>query len=372
MNQKATILVVDDSHVNLKVLIDYLTHANFRVLVATQGLTALQQAQRLPPDLILMDVMMPEMDGFETCRRLKALDETREVPVIFMTALSEINNKARAFEAGAVDYVTKPFQQEEVLMRINTHLTLQRQKKELRQLNEQLAELNAAKNRFFSIIAHDLKGAFTPLLSYSQLLIESVELDNFQDIKQVAYGLQSATRSTFKLLENLLSWARLQSGMVELQPRLLDLCGLVEETLQFLQTTAQQKEISLSHAVDPEILAYADPNMVSTVLRNLISNALKFTYPGGSVAVSAHPHGDMVELVVADTGIGINSDYLTRLFRIDQSYRRAGTDNEKGTGLGLILCKELIEKNGGRIWAESQENQGASLHFTLPARQIVC
>jgi signal transduction histidine kinase len=368
MTYKATILVVDDDHNNLKVLMDSLGQAGFRVLVATGGLAALEQARRLPPDLILLDVMMPDIDGFETCRRLKALPETREIPVIFMTALSELTHKVNGFEAGAVDYVTKPFQQEEVLMRVHTHLTLQRQKKELQQLNQQLAELNATKNRFFSIIAHDLKAAFAPLLSYIELLVESVEQENWPDVKQVVRALQIAGKTNFRLLDNLLSWARLQSEGIEFQPHALDLAVLAQETLHLLEPTARQKGISLSHAVAPGTAAYADANMIGTVLRNLVSNALKFTHPGGDVTISAQATADEVELVVEDTGIGIGPAYLPRLFQIDQSYRRAGTQNERGTGLGLILCKELVEKNGGRIWAESEEKQGTRVHFTLPAR----
>lgn len=368
MTHKSTILIVDDHPDNLKVLMDYLVQADFNVLLATGGPAALQQVQQLPPDLILLDIMMPEMDGFETCRRLKALPEIQEIPIVFMTALSDLTHKINGFEAGAVDYVTKPLQQEEVLMRVNTHLTMQRQKKELQRLNRQLTELNATKNRFFSIIAHDLKGAFAPLLSYIELLVESVEQDNWQDVKQIVLAMQNAGKTNFRLLDNLLSWARLQSEGIEFQPRPLNLAVVVQETLQLLEPIARQKGINLTHTVAPGTTVYADTHMLSTVLRNLVSNALKFTHPRGEVTISAQAAAGEVELVVADTGIGIAPAYLPRLFQIDHNYRRAGTQNERGTGLGLILCKELVEKNGGRIWAESEEKQGTRVYFTLPAR----
>ncbi len=356
----AIILAVDDTPTNLRILLDYLKELGFKTLIATSGERAIQQLELVLPDLILLDVMMPGLDGFATCRQIKQNPTTKDIPVIFMTALSETVDKVKGFEAGAVDYVTKPFQQEEVLARITTHLTMQRQKREL-------AELNGTKDKFFSIIAHDMKGAFSSLLGFSSLLATSIQHYNPTEIQEIAQMLNDSAQNTFKLLENLLSWARIQSGRIEFQPRELNLSQLVKDNVELLCENANQKGLNIINSIEPATLVYADENMVNTILRNLIANGIKFSQAGGEIKIAQKIVEEFVEISVADTGIGIPAPYVQHLFRIDKTFTRAGTADEKGTGLGLILCKEFVQKNGGQITVESVEGQGTTFRFTLPA-----
>ncbi|MCB9101496.1 MAG: hybrid sensor histidine kinase/response regulator [Anaerolineales bacterium] len=357
---ESNILIVDDNPTNLKVLFSYLKQFGFRTFIAKSGVDAIEQIHRLPPDLILLDIMMPGIDGFETCRRLKADERTKNIPIIFITALSDTTDKVKGFEAGGIDYITKPFHQEEVLARVNAHLTIQRQKQELH-------ALNATKDKFFSIIAHDLRGTFGGLLGLSDLLATTTDDFDQEQISQIAYKMHGAVTNTYKLLENLLEWARLQKGIMEFEPKPFNLYDSAQTAINLYMSSAKQKEITLTNQVEPShSFIYGDSNMVNTVIRNLVANALKFTHRAGCVTISAQGRDDFVETAITDSGIGIDPDIQAKLFRIDTKVKQIGTANERGTGLGLILCKELIEKNGGEIWVESKVGQGSTFKFTLP------
>lgn len=391
---KATILIVDDNTTNLNVLLDYLHDHAYKVLIAPNGEQALQQITHIRPDIILLDIMMPGIDGFETCRRLKVHKTTKDIPVIFMTALSDTVDKVTGFNVGGVDYITKPFQHEEVLARINTHLTIQQLQQELKQQNEtleryaallenaneelqqknreldeknaQLKELNADKDKFFSIIAHDLRNPLAILCELPQVIIENIDNYSSDKLIEMLSMQQDTATSLLTLLENLLSWSRIQRGMIKHRPQLIIINELIDRDIALLNPNAVQKKIALKNLLQTKIVVYADYKMVDTILRNLMSNALKFTKPDGTIHISATQNDSMAEISVTDTGLGINKQHLSKLFRIDKQYRRTGTANEQGTGLGLILCKEFVERNGGQIWVESEVEKGSTFTFTLP------
>jgi signal transduction histidine kinase len=363
--QKSTILVVDDTPTNLSVLLDYLNQSGFKTLIAQDGEGALEQADFAHPDIILLDVMMPGIDGFETCKRLKEQDATKDIPVIFMTALSETVDKVKGFQYGAVDYITKPFQQEEVLMRITTHLTMQHQKKELNLLNQKLMASNATKDKFFSIIAHDMRSAFTPMVGYSDLLIRAAEELKDAKISKYSENMQMMIENAHKLFKNLLDWARIQRGAMEYKPNHFDLYSVGMSNVVFLMNPAKQKNINIKFEIDKQTLCFADNNMVDTILRNLMTNAVKFTHEGGEICLAATMDDEWIEVGISDTGVGIAPENQAKLFTIDSKHKSAGTAGEQGTGLGLILCKELVEKNGGKIWVESEKDKGSCFRFTL-------
>jgi signal transduction histidine kinase len=373
--EQSTILVVDDNPTNLKVLLDSLKELGFKTLVARSGEAAIRQVEYAKPDVILLDVMMPGIDGFETCRRLKTDAATKDIPVIFMTALTETVDKLKGFEVGGVDYITKPLQHEEVLARVNAHLTirklqqqLQMQNMLLQKKNAQLEELNASKDKFFSIIAHDLRSPLSGLLAVSYLLADEFDKCSKDESREMINLLQNDVKNLYKLLENLLTWSRLQRGMMEFQPQSIDLNELISRNIFLFAPNAEQKNIILNSLVQEKLMAYADVNMVDTIIRNVLSNALKFTDSGGKIDVSATQGDQFVEISVSDTGVGIHEENLSKLFRIDVRYQKKGTAGEQGTGLGLNLCKELIRKNGGRIWVESEVGKGTMFTFTLPTR----
>jgi len=369
----ASVLVVDDNPMNLGVLFDHLKTSGFKILIAEDGESAIYQAKFAKPDVILLDVMMPGADGFETCRNLKKDDASKHIPVIFMTALFETADKIKGFEAGGVDYITKPFQNEEVIARITAHLTIQIQKKELEELNaakdkllKELGELNATKDKFFSIIAHDLRSPFNGLIGASDLLIQSFENLEKEIVIDLIRSMNTASRNAFNLLNNLLEWSRSQTGRIEWDPNITDISRIIRENKILLKQNFEEKGIGLFNEIQENTFVYADEHMINTVIRNLITNALKYSRRGEEIRISSKEIGNFLEISVSDTGTGIKPQDIGKLFRIDVHHTTKGTENEQGTGLGLILCKEFVEKHKGKIWVESELGKGTTFRFTLP------
>ena len=238
--------------------------------------------------------------------------------------------------------------------------------KELGAKTEELSELNAMKDKFFSIIAHDLKGSLQVQLSGSRLLSDRLESIGKKTIKTIGEELKKNTENLFTLLENLLHWSRIQTGRIEHKPVKVKLNNLVEECLILLTGSAKEKEIALSSDIVKGIIIHADENMIRSVFQNVVSNAIKFTGHGGKVVITSKKIDEFVEISVTDTGVGIAEEDLKKLFRIDEHYTTMGTADEKGSGLGLILCQEFVEKNRGKIWIESRVGQGTTVRFTVP------
>jgi len=238
----------------------------------------------------------------------------------------------------------------------------------LQQQKTQLEELNLSKDKFFSIIAHDLKNPFNALIGFTDMLItEFDELDNNEKI-ELLHLTNKASQDTFELLENLLQWSRKQTGSLKFQPEIVDIYTIVQKTVNLLQGNASQKKIFLISEVKQNSIAFCDAQMINTVIRNLITNAIKFTTEGGSVTISCEFLASInkLQIEVKDTGVGMTENDMKKLFKIDVKLTTTGTNNETGTGLGLILCKEFVEVNGGRIFVESIMNEGSTFKFTLP------
>ncbi|BAX82141.1 PAS domain-containing sensor histidine kinase [Labilibaculum antarcticum] len=236
----------------------------------------------------------------------------------------------------------------------------------LQESEKQLIELNATKDKLFSIIAHDLRAPFSSILGFSELLIEDAKDIDELETEEYLRLINTTTKDTLVLLDNLLNWAKSQTGQIIFDPQKLILSSIIEETIKNSNSTAKIKNISLNHIQSDEFEIDADKNMLKTVLRNLISNAIKFTKPGGRITISSIPKQSQVEISVSDNGVGINNETLTKLFEIDTNTTTKGTAEEKGSGLGLLLCKEFVEKHKGKIWAESKRGEGSIFKFTLP------
>lgn len=362
----ANILLVDDMPNNLRLLADILRQRGYLVRMLREGPLVHPSVLKSPPDLILLDIMMPDMNGYEVCRQLKADERTRDIPIIFLTALHEMADKKEGFAVGGVDYITKPFEIEEVLMRVKTHLTLRRQQRLIQEQYENLHALNASKDTFFSIISHDLRGPFHGFVSMTQLLEQQLESWKPEQIKEMVGQLRTSAEQLSTFLENLLTWSRLQRGVMEYRPEPVILNYLIERSVTLLQQAAAEKGIHIENLIDSAILVSVDVAMFDTVMRNLLSNALKFTPEGGRVTLSAARDEQRVTLSITDTGIGIPAEKLPLLFRIDIRYQRRGTAGEQGTGLGLNLCQELIERHGGEIRVHSEVGKGSCFTCTLP------
>lgn len=230
----------------------------------------------------------------------------------------------------------------------------------------QLQELNATKDKFFSIIAHDLKNPFNSIMGFSSILAEEANTLEKSKISEYSAVIQRSSKRAMDLLTNLLDWARSQTGRMKFSPEQLELGLLVDREIELLKDAANFKNISINSRIDEDTMIIADKSMIGAVMRNLISNAIKFTQSGGEVIISAKLKSDELEMAVADNGIGINKESLERVFHIEENLTTAGTLNEKGTGLGLILCKEFIEKHGGKIWVESEVGKGSTFRFSIP------
>jgi len=239
--------------------------------------------------------------------------------------------------------------------------------REKKKMADQLYELSATRDKFMSIISHDLRSPFTGILGFSDLLAKDYDDLTDNERKLFITNIQNSAHNAFKLLENLLEWSRMQTGKIQFYPEMINLQQAVLETFFLLQPIADKKEIHLLSEVPPDIMVYADSNSLLTIIRNLISNALKFTHSEGKIRVLACLDGYFTKVSIRDTGVGIKPENLAKLFRLDEQFKSDGTNNEKGTGLGLLLCKEFVEKNGGRINATSELGIGSNFSFILPS-----
>ena len=234
-----------------------------------------------------------------------------------------------------------------------------------------LKEANANKDKFFSIVAHDLKSPFVGLLGITEML--DTDYDEFEEKekKELIRSLHDISKNTFELLEGLLDWARAKQGRMEYNPKEFNLFKVADSLANLLKANAFKKEITIQNLVDVNATVYGDREMVATVLRNILANAIKFTPKNGLIEIKSEIENDLMKVSVRDSGIGITQQNIEKLFRIDVNHTTRGTNDEKGTGLGLILCKELVEKHGTNIWAESELEKGSLFVFTLPLSKII-
>jgi len=356
-----SILIVDDIAANLKILGDILEDIGYKIRPVLNGMQALQVAEKEKPDLILLDIMMPNIDGYEVCRRLKENKNLCDIPVIFISALNDTSDIVKALTVGGADYISKPFKAAEVTARIATHIKIHQQ-------NQELKRLNADKDRFIAILAHDLKNPFNALLGLSEVLFKEISKLSNDEIVEFANHINTSAKNTYNLLEDLLMWAISQSGKLPYNPQQLNITRVCNNIIEDLKLNASNKNITINSSSDNQINLFADLNMLKTILRNLVSNAIKFTHNGGCININVMQNETNTIISVIDNGIGIDSGKLTKLFDISQSQTTTGTADELGTGLGLILCKEFVEKHGGKIWVESEKEKGSTFYFTIPLK----
>lgn len=387
---EARVLIVDDQPKNLQLLGNILSKENIKNVFAIDGVQALKSVAYNPPDLILLDISMPEMDGFEVCERIQKDPDTRHIPVIFLTARNQSEDIIRGFETGAVDYITKPFNPTELTKRVTTHLKVKQSQDiiklqniqlreinslldakndELDEKNKELSATNAAKDRMFSIIAHDLRGPVGNFKTVLNMLLEHGDYFSKEKTQEMLEMLQEVANSTFNLLENLLQWSRSQRDDLLFEPETIVLKDIVGNAFELLQSNAKQKNISLIHTIADDFEMVADKNMITTVIRNLVSNAIKFTKEKGKIEIFAGINNDSVEVTVKDNGVGMEKEVIEKIFSENRQYTTNGTNNEKGSGLGLPLCKEFIKKHNGTLWAESEPDKGSRFTFRLPKTQ---
>lgn len=381
------ILAIDDNTRQLFILkkLIKVSFDNINTITTSSGAKGLKLAQKEKPNVILLDIMLQGEDGFGIYKTLKQTPETSHIPVVFLSSV-EYNeeNRLKAIETGADAFLKKPVDKLDLVLQLKTMLKInesnlrqknekqrleelvQKKTRDLQQSEKELRELNATKDKFFSIIAHDLRGPLSAVVGMINLIYDRSLESNYSDIIKLAGLSKKSANQCFSLLNNLLEWSRMQAGKKEFTPTKLKLCDVGEEMVNLFSLSSQEKDIAIQTDCPGDITVYADGNMLKTILRNLISNALKYTHPGGIIHLSAKRKGNKIELCLKDNGLGMDREHLSKLFKIGEDVSTPGTQNEKGTGLGLILCKEFVEMHGGKINVKSEKGKGSSFCFTIP------
>lgn len=354
-----TILIIDDNPTNLGVLFESLNSAGYRTLVSQEGLDALELAEKVKPDLILLDIIMPEIDGYSVCKFLKEKESTSQIPIIFITAMSDTDNKLAGFKSGAVDYICKPFQKDEVLARIKTHLLLQEQK-------ESLLRINRQKEKVISTIAHDLRNPFNSLLGILDLLSDNYESLSDETRKKYIDHARSSSNELYSLTEKMIEWVFCGGGFIEMHLESLVLSDVAENAVSVIRSMAMHKKIRIINKITEPIKILIDENMITAVLRNLLSNAIKFTPEGGEIFLSSETRDNRILINVEDSGVGIKPEILDKIISGTGGISTQGTASENGNGLGLVICKEFIEKHNGSLTATSRLNEGTVFTVSLP------
>jgi len=356
------ILIVDDEITHLEAIIDIFeeTEPSYQVLQAFNTNTAFDIANKEIPDLIITDWEMPNNSGIELIKKLKSSTNTKDIPVIMCSGkMTSSENLETALKAGAVDYIRKPIDKIELIARTKANLHLADSYTKIKNLNE-------SKDKFFSIIGHDLKGPINSVSSFTFLLKNHIDFITKEEIKTIADDLYKSQDNLYRLLENLLEWSRSQIGLIDFVPKQFNLNELLNENIELLSPQAANKKILISNNTNEDLIICLHKASISTVVRNLISNAIKFTQEHGRIFIEYQKYDKEVVVSVIDNGVGMEEEIIEKIFRIDTKYSTNGTAKEKGTGLGLILCKEFVEKNGGSIWVESKKSDGSKFKFSLP------
>lgn len=358
---RGDILVVDDSSDNLRLLSALLTRHGFEVRKATSGPRAIAAIHADAPDLILLDIKMPEMQGYEVCQRLKSDPTTCSIPIIFISALDDVVDKVKAFGMGGVDYITKPFEEAEVIARIENQLQIQRLQRQLIAQNLELERSNRELEQFAHVVSHDLQQPLQSITGFSKLLLLKYQgtLDETaQDYLQRM--IESGSRMQ-KLIQNLLVYAQVGSPGRSLE--LVDCNLILKQVLDDLQSVLTERRVEFTTTSLPVVTG--NPTDLMQLFQNLISNAVKFVRtnvtPQISISVSAHNHEWLFQF--HDNGIGIDPQNLERIF--EAFHRVHSIKKYPGTGIGLATCKKIVERYGGTIWVESQVNAGTTFYFTL-------
>jgi two-component system, sensor histidine kinase and response regulator len=365
--KKATILIVDDNTKNIQVIALTLRQYNYIILIATNGKDAVEMVERKRPDLVLLDIMMPGMDGYEACRIIKSKKENENIPVIFLTALNEKDNIVRGFEAGGVDYITKPFNNKELISRVKTHLELKQTRDELEKTTEHLSRLNSMKNKIFSVIGHDLRSPLGSVKMTLEFLSREISGSCPKEYRSTISLMIKTTDEVFNLLENLLGWGKAQTGNLSVNFEDIDLNNLTDSVYSLNKANLGFKNIHFTKEIPGGTSVFADLNTLKMVFRNLLSNAIKFTPEGGSIKIYARRVKGTVNIAFKDTGVGIPEENLSGLFNPGVHISTYGTNKESGSGLGLKLCYDFIKLNNGDITVESEVGKGTTFIVTLPA-----
>ncbi|MDA0746606.1 MAG: response regulator [bacterium] len=356
----STVLVVDDNPQNVELLEAYLIPEKYNVITAFDGVEALEKVAESAPDIILLDVMMPRMNGYEVCQALKSDEKTRFIPIVMITALKELEDKIQSIEAGADDFLTKPFNKLELLTRIRSLIRVKRLHDTLEQSYIDLKELELTKDNLTQMIIHDLKNPLTGIKA-------NLEIVGMEELKETQECLEAAQRSCdllFNMIQDLLDISKMEEGQLNLNLETFPLSELIQALAREFEHPAKAEEKEIVPEVQSDLPPISgDRNLLYRTLSNLLINAIKHTTRKGTITVRAFQENDSARVEVADTGHGIPKDYREKIF---EKFGQVESRQRSGTGLGLTFCKMAVESHGGKIWVESVEGEGSTFIFVIP------
>ena len=363
------ILIVDDVVSNVLLLKILLSNEKFQVCTASNGNMCIEMAKSEHPDLILLDVMMRDLNGFDTAVILKKDPETHEIPIIFLTALNNPSDLVKGFQVGANDFLTKPFNKEELVMRVMHQIQLVAAKRIIVKQNEELKRTISNRDKMYSVIAHDLRSPMASIRMVLNLAVNVVSREVVGDeIFELLDKANRESEETHDLLDNLLKWTKSQTGRLTVVYQDLDLDDIVPGVVDIFRMIAEMKKIDLKYLpANEKLTVHGDNDMIKTIIRNFLSNAVKFTPEGKGVEVFYEREGDFARISVRDHGVGIDPERVEAIFRTGET--TYGTGGEEGSGLGLQLCQDFARKNGGDARVESTLGEGSTFSFTIPLKK---
>lgn len=364
------ILIVDDVMSNVLLLKVLLTNEKFAIATASNGRQALEQVEKENPDLVLLDVMMPDMSGFEVAQHLKSNPNTADIPIIFLTALNSTADIVKGFQVGANDFISKPFNKEELIIRVTHQISLVAAKRLILSKTEELQRTIAGRDKLYSVIAHDLRSPMGSIKMVLNMLIFNLPSEKIgAEMYELLTMANQTTEDVFSLLDNLLKWTKSQIGKLNVVYQDVDLVEVTDGVIEIFSMVASLKKIRIREMKPEKMMVNADIDMLKTVVRNLLSNAIKFSKENSEVLVKMEEVDGMAVVSVQDHGCGISEEGQKKLLHTDTHFSTFGTNNEEGSGLGLLLCKDFVVKNGGKLWFTSKEGEGSIFSFSIPVKK---
>ena len=363
------ILIVDDVMSNVLLLKVLLTNEKFAIATASNGRQALELVEKENPDLVLLDVMMPDMSGFEVAQHLKSNPQTAEIPIIFLTALNSTADIVKGFQVGANDFISKPFNKEELIIRVTHQISLVAAKRLILSKTEELQRTIAGRDKLYSVIAHDLRSPMGSIKMVLNMLILNLPFEKIgAEMYELLTMANQTTEDVFSLLDNLLKWTKSQIGKLNVVYQDVDLVEVTDGVIEIFSMVASLKKIRIREMKPERMMVNADIDMLKTVVRNLLSNAIKFSKENSEILVKMEEVNGMAVVSVQDHGCGISEEGQKKLLHADTHFSTFGTNNEEGSGLGLLLCKDFVVKNGGKLWFTSKEGEGSIFSFSIPVK----
>lgn len=366
MNNQPLILIVDDIEYNIILLNQILLNSGYRVLTAMSGKKCLEILEVELPDIILLDVIMPELNGFDISEKIKSNDRTKNIPIIFLSAISDYETKLKGLEKGAVDYITKPYDDREVIARIQIHLRIKELERERVEHIKNLEDLNKDKDNLLQVIAHDMRSPLTSIMLMSEFMMTSEKEIDKEKLNKYSNTIFNSSKKILQLINQLMNSSRVDSSKIEITR--FDLVKAISHSTDLVSRLLDKKMIKLEKIFfEPEIFVNLDESKLDQILNNILYNAIKFTEQNGNIKIKVEESKqndlEFIHISVQDNGIGIPANILPEIFNKKFSNHRNGTEGEEGTGLGLSITKNLVSSLNGKIEMESEENKGTTVHL---------